>query len=188
MAAASVFFHAVLGCCAHHTHAGQHTHGEQHCLSEQHGHAAQDGHPHAAGDLNDATELNTTELKAADKAPPCAGHCSHDQSLSEAASHEAAAYKVATHKVACTQFDPSSGCPDHGPSHCSQHPCYFWAPESSNPLTDDHFAGVYLSLLDMAPGHASVIGPALMDGPRENFPPFSPETLRQHLALSVLLI
>jgi hypothetical protein len=114
---------------------------------------------------------------------PSAGHGSHDSSSTEPPSNEAAAPFVA-----CPQNAPASGCPGHGPSHCGLHPCCFWAPAPCDPLAVDTASGLLLSLIDLAPGNTTVDCHAAAVGSLENYAPFSPEALRQHLALSVLLI
>jgi len=159
VAAVSVFFHTGMGCCAHHVHADQHR-----MLS-------------ASSQVDDDWDC----CKA------CPNHATHRHR----ARRSNDGCRIGSDMEALAdgpQRHGPHGCPGEGSSRCAEQSCSFWVPESpAVPVLDDS-AGVIVAVVKVSLGSQSLVQPSTTNGSPWISAPFSVGTLRQHLALSVLLI
>lgn len=159
VAAASVFIHTIVGCCAHHSHADQTCHQHDGSRTDSVQAVAKTCHDHSTH--HHGGQLDGDRCGSGSRSEPRAergeGH-------------------------------GSPNCPGDGPSHCSEQQCSFWAPQSSCAMSAHESSDVIFGLVDLSMDLHSLCSSLKTNGPPHSNTPFSRETLRHHLALSVLLI
>lgn len=162
VAAVSVLWHAMAGCCAHHEHSTAPSCKLQHCGHRQ---------PVSEKPLVDGD------------------HCHHAHGSSNPITATVSVVNLAEVLAAdCSSRQAPASCPCDAPSHCSEQTCAFAAPETPVYLAFGACVGLSVAFVDLSLDATAMARFSARHASPESNSLLSQGTLRRHLALSVLLI